>query len=91
MAWAAMLAGGFMAALAMGHVGCEGRFSGAISSSLAGAALIRLGLVATGGAALLRGRDVTLADALPALLWAAAAALLAWARGTGAAGTSETR
>jgi hypothetical protein len=76
MAWAAMLAGGFMAALAMGHVGREGRFSGALSSSLAGAALVRLGLVATGGAAVLRADGAAWADTLPALLWAASAALL---------------
>lgn len=76
MAWAAMLAGGFMAALAMGHVGREGRFSGALSSSLAGAALVRLGLVASGGAAVLRADDAVWADVLPALLWAVAAGLL---------------
>lgn len=78
MAWAAMLAGGFMAALAMGHVGREGRFSGALSSSLAGAALVRLALVSSGGAAVLRGNAATWADALPALLWAVSAGLLAW-------------
>lgn len=76
-AWAAMLAGGFMAALALGHVGREGRFSGALSSSLAGAALLRLGLVATGGAVALRADGAAWADLLPALLWVLAAALLA--------------
>lgn len=79
MAWAAMLAGGFMAALAIGHVGREGRFSGALSSSLAGAALCRLALVASGGAAALRAHDATWADTLPALLWAVSAGLLVWA------------
>jgi hypothetical protein len=82
MAWAAMLAGGFMAALAMGHAGREGRFTGALSSSLAGAALVRLALVATGGAAALRAGGAMWADALPALLWAVSAGLLAWAPGT---------
>ncbi|MCM5682389.1 MFS transporter [Schlegelella sp. S2-27] len=79
MAWAAMLAGGFMAALAMGHVGREGRFSGALSSSLAGASLARLALVASGGAAALRAGGATWPDALTALLWAASAGLLVWA------------
>lgn len=75
-AWAAMLAGGFTAALALGHVGREGRFSGAVSSSLAGAALFRLALVSSGGAALLRAYDASWADILPALLWAVAAGLV---------------
>jgi Na+/melibiose symporter-like transporter len=79
MAWAAMLAGGFMAALAMGHVGREGRFSGALSSSLAGGALVRLALMASGGAAVLRANDAAWPDALPPLLWAIAAGLLMWA------------
>jgi hypothetical protein len=79
LAWAAMLAGGFMAALAMGHVGREGRFSGAVSSSLAGAALLRLALVASGGGAMLRANGAPWADALPALLWSASAGLLVWA------------
>lgn len=79
-AWAAMLAGGFMAALAMGHVGREGCCSGAVSSSLAGAALLRLALVASGGSAALRAGGALWADALPALLWAVSAALLLWAQ-----------
>ena len=79
MAWSAMLAGGFMAALAMGHVGREGRFSGALSSSLAGASLVRLALVASGGAAALRADGAMWPDALPALLWVVAAGLLVWA------------
>jgi hypothetical protein len=81
LAWAAMLAGGFMAALAMGHVGREGRCSGAVSSSLAGSALLRLALVASGGAAVLRADGAVWADTLPALLWVVSAGLLAWAFG----------
>jgi Na+/melibiose symporter-like transporter len=79
MAWAAMLAGGFMAALALGHVGREGRFSGALSSSLAAAALLRLALVSSGSVAWLRAYPAPWADSLPALLWAIAAGLLVWA------------
>jgi len=79
MAWAAMLAGGFTAALARGHVGREGRFSGALSSSLAGAAFLRLALVASGGAAALRAQDAAWLDRMPVLMWAATAALLWWA------------
>lgn len=89
-AWAAMLAGGFMAALALGHVGREGRFSGALSSSLAGAALLRLGLVATGGAAVLRADGAAWADLLPALLWVLAAALLAAALRPASAAAGRT-
>lgn len=76
MAWAAMLAGGFTTALALGHTGREGRFSGALSSSLAGAAMMRLALVASGGAAVLRADAAVWADAIPALLCAAVAVLL---------------
>ena len=76
LAWAAMLAGGFTAALAMGHVGREGRLSGAVSSSLAAASLLRLALVATGSAAVLRADGAVWADTLPAWLWAASAGLL---------------
>ncbi|MFT3953321.1 MAG: MFS transporter [Piscinibacter sp.] len=82
MAWAAMLAGGFMAALAIGHGGNEGRCSGALSSGLAGASLLRLALVASGGAALLRADAATWADMLPALLWLACAGLLALGLGS---------
>jgi len=76
MAWAGMLAGGFTAALAMGHVGREGRFSGALSSSLAAAAFARLAMVASGAAAALRADGAPWGDAVPALLWAASAGLL---------------
>jgi hypothetical protein len=75
-AWAALMAGGFTAALALGHTGREGRFSGAVSSSLAGAAALRLVLVAGGGAAVLQAGGGAWADALPALLWALAGLLL---------------
>lgn len=75
-AWAAMLAGGFTAALSLGHTGREGRFSGAVSSSLAGAAMLRLVLVVSGGAAVLREGGALWADALPVLLWGVAALLL---------------
>jgi len=75
-AWAGVMAGGFMAALALGHVGREGRFSGAVSSSLAGATALRIALVASGGAVLLREGGALWADSLPVLLWAAAALLL---------------
>lgn len=75
-AWAALMAGGFTAALALGHTGREGRFSGAVSSSLAGAAALRLVLVAGGGAAVLRADGGAWADALPALLWALSGWLL---------------
>ncbi len=75
-AWAGVLAGGFMAALALGHVGREGRFSGVVSSTLAGATLLRIALVTSGGAAALRAGGAPWADALPVLLWAGAAALL---------------
>lgn len=78
-AWAAMMAGGFMSALALGHVGREGRLSGAVSSSLAGAAAIRLGLVASGVAATMRAQHSPWIDALPVVLWLMTAALLAWA------------
>jgi hypothetical protein len=75
-AWAALMAGGFMAALALGHTGREGRLSGAVSSSLAGAAMLRLVGVSSGLAVALREAAPGLADALPVLLWGVAAALL---------------
>lgn len=80
MAWAGVMAGGFMAALAQGHVGREGRFCGAVSAGLAGATALRIALVASGGAVLLREGGALWADSLPVLLWAAAALLLAMAR-----------
>lgn len=77
---AALLAAGFDAALALGQGGRQGRCSGALSSTLAFAALLRMGLVASGLAATLRTADASLFNLLPALLWAAAALLLmaAW-------------
>jgi hypothetical protein len=89
LAWAAMLAGGFTAALALGHGGREGRFSGAVSSSLAGAALLRLALVTSGAGAALRADGAPWADALPALLWALSAGMLWRASGTAPAATGR--
>lgn len=76
LAWAALLAAGFDAALALGQPTAQGRACGALSSTLAGAALLRMGLVASGGVAALRASGAMLMDGLPALLWALAAALL---------------
>lgn len=76
LAWAALLAAGFDAALALGQPTAQGRACGALSSTLAGAALLRMGLVASGEVAALRANGATLMDGLPALLWALAAALL---------------
>jgi hypothetical protein len=45
-AWACLLLSGFTVALALGHTGREGRFSGALSSVLALAALGRLAVIA---------------------------------------------
>ncbi|MEO8153772.1 MAG: MFS transporter [Rhizobacter sp.] len=45
-AWACVLMGAFSAALALGHTGREGLFSGALSSVLAVAALGRMGVLA---------------------------------------------
>jgi hypothetical protein len=89
LAWAAMLAGGFTAALALGHGGQEGRFSGAVSSSLAGAALLRLALVTSGAGAALRAGGAPWADVLPALLWALSAGLLWRASGNAPAANSR--
>jgi MFS family permease len=44
-AWAGLLMSGFAAALDLGHTGREGRFSGALSSVLAFAALLRMGVL----------------------------------------------
>lgn len=76
LAWAALLAAGFDAALALGQGGRQGRYSGALSSTLAFAALLRMGLLAGGLAATLRATDAAMLNALPAMLWAAAALLL---------------
>ncbi|HET7795304.1 MAG TPA: MFS transporter, partial [Rhizobacter sp.] len=45
-AWACLLMSAFSAALALGHTGREGRFGGALSSVLAGAALARMAVLA---------------------------------------------
>jgi MFS family permease len=76
LAWAALLAAGFDAALALGQGGRQGRYSGALSSVLALATLLRMGLVAAGLAATMRATDAALLNALPALLWGLAALLL---------------
>ena len=44
--WALLLCSAFSAALLLGRGGREGLFSGALSSTLAGAALLRIGYVA---------------------------------------------
>lgn len=76
-AWAAVLTSAFSAALALGHTGAEGRFSGALSSTLALAALLRMGLLASGLTSLPHDSTMRLAlDWLPAALWLLAGALL---------------
>ncbi|MBL8303792.1 MAG: hypothetical protein JNM26_13575, partial [Ideonella sp.] len=91
LAWAAVLMSAFSAALALGHTGAEGRFSGALSSTLALSALLRMGLVAGGIAALPRdGALRTAVDWLPATLWLAAGLVLLglWRRRPVTAGTA---
>lgn len=91
LAWAAVLMSAFSAALALGHTGAEGRFSGALSSTLALSALLRMGLVAGGIAALPRdGTLRTVIDWLPAALWLAAGVVLLgmWRRRPMAAGAA---
>lgn len=76
-AWAGVLMSAFSAALALGHTGAEGRFSGALSSALALSALLRMGLLAAGVAALPReGLLRSAIDWLPAALWLLAGVLL---------------
>jgi hypothetical protein len=77
LAWAAVLMSAFTAALALGHTGAEGRFSGALSSALALSVLLRMGLVAGGIAALPRdGALRTAIDWMPAALWLVAGVVL---------------
>ncbi len=79
MAWAGVLMSAFSAALAFGHIGHEGRFSGALSSVLALAALLRMAALAAGANALPRDGELRLVlDWLPVALWLLAGALLAW-------------
>jgi len=71
-AWAGLLMSGFAAALDLGHTGREGRYSGALSSVLAFAALVRMAVLAlewqkTGGVML---------QWLPSAAWLVAGALL---------------
>jgi hypothetical protein len=81
LAWAGLLSAAFSGALALGQGGREGLFSGTLSSLLAGAALVRLSLLATGVAAPLAG--------WPALLWLVAAALAALLAARMAASTAQ--
>lgn len=67
-AWAGVLMAAFAAALAFGHTGREGRVSGALSSVLALAALLRMGATAAGAA-----QWPTDGDARLALWWAPSA------------------
>lgn len=77
LAWAGVLMSAFAAALALGHTGKEGRFCGALSSALALAALLRMGLLAFGFAAAPRDSGVRLAlDWVPVVLWLLAGAVL---------------
>lgn len=83
LAWAGVLMSAFTAALALGHTGAEGRCCGALSSTLAMSALLRMGLLAAGVAALPSGHVASLAlGALPAVAWllAAAATFVLWQR-----------
>lgn len=77
LAWAGVLCSAFSAALAFGHTGREGRCSGALSSVLALAALLRMGALAGGLAAgpLDAGTRALLLWA-PMLLWGVAGLLL---------------
>ncbi|GAP37518.1 MFS transporter [Piscinibacter sakaiensis] len=80
LAWSGLLMSAFAAALDYGHTGREGRSSGALSSVLALAALLRLGAVLGGvSAAAGPGAAGPLAGLLawaPAVLWLAAGLLL---------------
>lgn len=77
LAWAAVLMSAFSAALVFGHTGREGRFSGALSSILAGATFLRMTVVATGANAAPRdGALRQVLDWAPVGLWLAAGALL---------------
>jgi hypothetical protein len=75
-AWAFLLMGAFSTALALGHVGREGRLSGGLSSVLAFAALARLGVLAAG---LHQASGwQTVLTWVPALGWVLAAGVLFW-------------
>ena len=78
-AWAGVLMSAFAAALALGHTGQEGRFSGALSSVLAGATLLRMAAVAAGASSWPASETPRLALSwAPVLLWAMAGTLLLW-------------
>ncbi|CAN5448562.1 hypothetical protein BH11PSE9_BH11PSE9_04740 [soil metagenome] len=72
--WACVLMGATSAALALGQGGREGRFSGALASLLALAALARMAIVASG--AMQDEAWATLRAWAPGLLWLLAGALL---------------
>ena len=76
-AWGLVLMSAFSTALALGHVGREGRWGGALSSVLALAALSRMGFIAA------EWHNTTdfkpILAWTPALGWLAAAAVLWWA------------
>ncbi|MEO8310673.1 MAG: MFS transporter [Caldimonas sp.] len=76
-AWAALLLSAFAAALELGRSGREGRFSGALSSVLAGAALLRMAVIAFAW----HKESPLLLQWLPVVAWLlAGGALLAIAR-----------
>ena len=71
--WALLLCAAFSGALALGHTGREGLMSGALSSTLAMAALLRIGLVT---AAPLAAGEALRLSWWPAVAFAVCAALL---------------
>ena len=71
-AWAGLLMSGFAATLDLGHTGSEGRFSGALSSVLAFAALLRMGVLALEW----NKASPALLQWLPAAAWLLAGGLL---------------
>jgi len=62
--WALLLCGAFSAALRLGQGGREGLLSGAVSSTLAGAALLRIGYVAFNAPKPVAGADLAWVAAL---------------------------
>lgn len=77
LAWAGVLMAAFSTAMALGHTGAEGRCCGALSSTLALAALLRMGLVATGAATLPVDHPAKrMLEWLPALAWLLATLLM---------------
>ncbi|MEO8280952.1 MAG: MFS transporter [Ideonella sp.] len=77
LAWSGVLMSAFSAALVFGHTGREGRWSGALSSVLALAALLRMAALAGGANAFQRDSGLgQMLEWAPAVLWLAAGALL---------------